>query len=207
MAADYDHLDILDGKIPHGLHNAELSLVAVPGIPQTNVQIVEKLDCPKEQAPKKGEPKTDRERLIAHFGEETALKLLELIGEEAYKLLPKRGSKAKEQAEPEQLAIFILRDPASFLPDHFSTSWIDYQTGIQAIHGSPREQTETQQVMARLFSKAKGWTLEKAQNWLNVHPEYLPVAVGAPARPTPPKPQIGGIETKNISKEFGPETT
>jgi hypothetical protein len=122
VAADYDHLDVLDGKVPHGLHNAELSLVAVPGIPQTNIQIMEKLHPPREQAPMKGRPKSDRERLIDHFGEETALKLLELIGEEAYKLLPERGSKTAQRA------------------------------------------------------------------------------VGAPARPTPPKPQIGGIEMKNISE-------
>lgn len=43
VAADYERVDNLDGKAPHGLHNAELSLVAVPGIPQTNIQIVEKL--------------------------------------------------------------------------------------------------------------------------------------------------------------------
>lgn len=43
VAADYERIDILDGKIPHGLHNAELSLVAVPGIPETNVQIAERL--------------------------------------------------------------------------------------------------------------------------------------------------------------------
>jgi len=43
VAADYTHLDIVDGKIPHGLHNAELSLVAVPGIPSTSINIMEKL--------------------------------------------------------------------------------------------------------------------------------------------------------------------
>ncbi|MEM3011510.1 MAG: hypothetical protein QXE76_06840 [Candidatus Bathyarchaeia archaeon] len=44
IAADYNRINILDGKIPHGLHNAELSLVAVPGFPQTNIQIMEKLN-------------------------------------------------------------------------------------------------------------------------------------------------------------------
>jgi len=48
IGADYESIDIFDGKIPHGLHNAELSLVAVPGIPETNIQIVEKLQT-KEQ--------------------------------------------------------------------------------------------------------------------------------------------------------------
>lgn len=37
-------------------------------------------------------PRTDKERLIAHYGKEVAEKLLELIGEDAYKLLPPRGS-------------------------------------------------------------------------------------------------------------------
>jgi hypothetical protein len=44
VGADYEAVDLVDGKVPHGLHNAELSLVAVPGIPQTNVQVIEKLE-------------------------------------------------------------------------------------------------------------------------------------------------------------------
>jgi len=42
VAADYTRLDVVDGQIPHGLHNAELSLVAVPGISSANIQIMEK---------------------------------------------------------------------------------------------------------------------------------------------------------------------
>jgi len=49
VGADYETIDVLDGKIPHGLRNAELSLVAVPGIPETSIQIMEKLRV-KEQA-------------------------------------------------------------------------------------------------------------------------------------------------------------
>jgi hypothetical protein len=49
VGADYETIDVFDGKIPHGLNNAELSLVAVPGIPETNIQIMEKLQA-KEQA-------------------------------------------------------------------------------------------------------------------------------------------------------------
>lgn len=43
VGADYEAVDLVDGKVPRGLHNAELSLVAVPGIPETNVQVLEKL--------------------------------------------------------------------------------------------------------------------------------------------------------------------
>jgi hypothetical protein len=48
VAADYDHISVLDGKIPHNLHNAELSLVAVPGIPETNITIMESLGNPEK---------------------------------------------------------------------------------------------------------------------------------------------------------------
>ena len=47
VGADYEAIDVVDGKVPHGLYNAELSLVAVPGIPETNVQILEKLEGSK----------------------------------------------------------------------------------------------------------------------------------------------------------------
>ncbi|XES76388.1 MAG: hypothetical protein ACBZ72_09420 [Candidatus Bathyarchaeia archaeon] len=43
VGADYETVDLLSGKVPHGLHNAEISLVAVPGIPEANIQIMEKL--------------------------------------------------------------------------------------------------------------------------------------------------------------------
>jgi len=43
VGADYEAIDVVDGKVPHGLHNAELSLVAVPGIPESNVQVLERL--------------------------------------------------------------------------------------------------------------------------------------------------------------------
>jgi hypothetical protein len=44
VGADYDAIDLVQGKVPHGLFNAELSLVAVPGIAETNIQIMEKLE-------------------------------------------------------------------------------------------------------------------------------------------------------------------
>jgi hypothetical protein len=43
VGADYDALDVVDAKIPHGLSHPELSLVAVPGIPETNIQVLEHL--------------------------------------------------------------------------------------------------------------------------------------------------------------------
>ena len=57
---------------------------------------------PPEEPPKEGQPKTDRERFMAHYGltEEQMAQVLEWIGEDVYKLLPERGQKVKtEQAE------------------------------------------------------------------------------------------------------------
>jgi hypothetical protein len=45
VGADYETFDIVNGRIPHGLSNAEISLVAVPGIPAANIQVMEKLHC------------------------------------------------------------------------------------------------------------------------------------------------------------------
>lgn len=48
VGADYETLDVTsDGKVPHGLHNAEMSLVAVPGIPETNIRVLEALAADK----------------------------------------------------------------------------------------------------------------------------------------------------------------
>ena len=47
VGADYDALDVVDAKVPHGLFNPELSLVAVPGVPETNVRVLEHLTIDK----------------------------------------------------------------------------------------------------------------------------------------------------------------
>src|SRR4030066_2436553 len=63
VGADYEAIDFVDGKVPHGLHNAELSLVAVPGIPETNVQGLEKL-APANPAKLNGEVAEAKSKLV-----------------------------------------------------------------------------------------------------------------------------------------------
>ena len=65
VGADYDALDVVDAKIPHGLSKPELSLVAVPGIPETNIQVLEHL----------------RESLAHHDHGKVKLKAKEALGE------------------------------------------------------------------------------------------------------------------------------
>ena len=40
VGADYNSLDVIDAKVPHGLFNPKVSLVAVPGIPETNIKVL-----------------------------------------------------------------------------------------------------------------------------------------------------------------------
>ena len=128
VGADYDTIDAIDGKVPHGLHNAELSLVAVPGISETNIQIVEKLH-------------------------------------------------AKEQSlEPTVAGEYLLgfhQDFSVFLPEHFSTVWLDKENGVLALVGRLRSEPETQRVQSIFFAKEKMWDENKIRDWLLLHPQYM----------------------------------
>jgi len=93
----------------------------------------------------------------------------------------KEAKVAKEQTEPQEFIFHQIHDPTAFLEEHFFTAWIDQTNGIQGIYGRLRENPENPQLMALLFMKAKGWTLEKVRNWLNDHPQYLRAPSELPA--------------------------
>jgi len=100
-----------------------------------------------------------------------------------------KEAKMREQAQPEEFIYYPVRDPAAFLEERFSTTWIDKVNGVQAIYGRLRENPETSQPMALLFMKANGWTLQGIQTWLHDHPQYAePSAAGVQASPAPPNP-------------------
>jgi hypothetical protein len=152
VGADYETIDVVDGKIPHGLHNAELSLVAVPGIPETNIQILEKL-------------------------------------------------KVKEQEfEPIISGEYILgfcQDVSAFLPEHFSTVWLDKENGVLALIGRLRAEPETQRVQSIFFAKEKMWDEGKIRDWLLLHPHYMAPA-GASAPLQTPLKERGKMDGKRV---------
>lgn len=84
-----------------------------------------------------------------------------------------KEAKVQEQTEPQEFIFHQIQDSTAFLQEHFSTAWIDQTNGIQGIYGRLRENPESPQLMAFLFMKAKGWTIEKMKDWLNNHPQYL----------------------------------
>jgi hypothetical protein len=128
VGADYETVDLVAGRVPHGLNNAEISLVAVPGIPSANIQVMEKLH-------------------------------------------------AEEQGlEPIVAGEFVLgfyQDPSAFLPEHFTTVWLDRENGILSFMGKLREQPDVQRTQAILFSKTKMWDQTKIRDWLQLHPSYM----------------------------------
>ena len=126
IGADYERLDFVDGKIPRGLHNAELSLVAVPGVPEANIQIMEKL--------------------------------------------------LEQHAEPIASGEYILgfyQPLEAFMPEHFSTVWLDRENGVLAIMGRPKAEPDTSLVQSIFFAKEKMWDENKIRDWLMLHPAYM----------------------------------
>jgi hypothetical protein len=147
VGADYERIDILNGKVPHGLHNAELSLVAVPGIRQTNIQIMEKLRAQES-----------KERAFP-------LHAVALVND--FKL------DGREYITPGEYILGFHRDPYAFLPEHFSTIWLDRENGILALVGRLRNQPESKRIQAILFAKDKMWDEGKIRDWFLLHPHYL----------------------------------
>ena len=128
VGADYESIDLVNGKVPHGLYNAEMSLVAVPGISETNIQILEKLQLKEQEF----EPILTGEYTLGFYQETSA-----------------------------------------FMPEHFSTVWLDRENGVLAIMGKPKDQPELQRTQAIYFSKEKMWDQNRIRDWLSLHPSYM----------------------------------
>jgi hypothetical protein len=134
VGADYQSVDQVNGKVPHGLFNAEMSLVAVPGISETNIQIIEKL----------------------HLNEQTY-----------------------EPVMSGEYALGFYQDNVAFLPEHFSTVWLDKENDVLAIIGKLREQPNVARTQAIYFSRER-WDQNSIKDWLTLHPSYLTPASNTP---------------------------
>jgi hypothetical protein len=162
VGADYETLDVLDGKVPHGLHNAELSLVAVPGIPETNIQVLESLQQGKAKA-----------------SESLPLKAAALVDD--FRL------DGREYITPGEYILGFHRDPYAFMPEHFSTVWLDRENGVLALIGRLRQEPEKRRIQAILFQREK-WDEPKIRDWFLLHPHYLIESASAPTG-SPPQAQ------------------
>jgi len=159
---EWKTLEKMNGVAPRGIHFTGLSLLKSfePGDPLTTVEvweaIVERLRKPKNTPKAVSEASKIPNESPSPFSFQQA-----------------SWTAGKEQAEPQEFILYTVRDPVAFLEERFSTAWIDLENGVQAIFGRLRENPENLQPQALLFTKAKGWTIEKMHDWLNTHPQYL----------------------------------
>lgn len=60
------------------------------------------------------------------------------------------------------------RNPEDFDPETLKTVILSEEEGIKAVTAKPWNQQATE-IVSYLFSKEKGWTTEKAQEWFSIH--------------------------------------
>jgi len=107
-------------------------------------------------------------------------------------IIAKLKEAKQASAEPNEFVFYLVQDPAAFLEERFSSVWVDHTNGVQGLYGYLREKPDSPQLMALLFMKANGWTLEKVQSWLRDHPQY--VRQGQPQ----PVSSSAGIQSTNV---------
>ncbi len=169
VGADYDTLD--SANVPHGLHNAEMSLVAVPGIPETNIQVLESL---LRKGPVKVQEQDGRPA-CAVCGQPA-----DFLVSICQTCLDKAG-KTTEQLEPEipgEYFLGFVQDPNLFLPEHFRTVWLDQANGVLAVMAKTRSDLAAERCQEILFLKSK-WQPNTVADWLRMHPDYTAVAAAA----------------------------
>lgn len=108
VGADYETIDIVDGKVPHGLCNAEISLVAVPGITETNIQILESLQVKEQSA----EPIITGEYILGFYQDASAFmpEHLRLVWLDRENGILSITGKLRQQPEVERtMAIFFSK--------------------------------------------------------------------------------------------------
>ena len=170
VGADYDALDT--ANVPHGLHNAEMSLVAVPGIPETNIQVLESL---LRKGPVKVQEQDGRPA-CAVCGQPA-----DFLVSICQTCLDKAGGTA-EQLDAQVAGEYFLgfmQDPNLFLAEHFRTLWLDQANGILAVMAKTRADPAAERCQEILFLKSK-WQPNTVADWLKIHPDYQ-VAAGVAA--------------------------
>jgi hypothetical protein len=192
VGADYEAVDFIDAKVPHGQHNAELSLVAVPGIPETNIQVLEKLReslASGDQAKLKLSAKELLEPLTCVFcGQpgEFLISVCTSCGDKANTAVSSPVNEQLDAQVPGEYFLGFYQDPALFLSEHFRMAWLDQANGVLAVMAKTRVDPALECCQSILFLKSN-WQPNTVADWLKVHPDYQTPANG----PTSQAVQIG----------------
>ncbi len=194
VGADYETLDILDGKVPHGLHNAELSLVAVPGIPQTNIHVLESYaptgSSAQLQKPLKEREEMDKENRLTEAEWDT--EYINRLPDECFAYIEPGGEKDKEgKTKPRSLR---------HLPYKNAQSEIDHDHLVNALARLPQTSLSPEakaEAKRKLCAAVKQWNSEHPDNQItsevcNVEP---PTQEQAQTQPTL-EDRVSALETK-----------
>ena len=166
VGADYDALDT--ANVPHGLHNAEMSLVAVPGIPETNIQVLESLRKGVEGLEEK-DIESVAEKVAAKIGEKNSLEIDGLkakLSEAEDKLVATQGKLAQANRTVEQLkqhvpGVDLLKNPPTLMPVSEAVKMVKEALPAPMIQrswglGPQRMCQDLQRVIQKLETRAGG---------------------------------------------------
>jgi len=103
----------------------------------------------------------------------------------------------KEYITPGEYILGFYRDPYAFLPEHFSSIWLDHSEGILALVSRLRDQPESRRIQSVLFSKEKMWDENRIRDWFLLHPQYL--VEGLSSNNSEGVNKMGGKEGENPS--------
>ncbi|MCW4017990.1 MAG: hypothetical protein NWF00_04840 [Candidatus Bathyarchaeota archaeon] len=197
VGADYDAVDLLNARAPHGLHNAEISLVAVPGVPEANIQVLERLgesfvlgrrlqlSAKAREVLEPLGPEFLRCVFCGHPGE-YLVTVCTSCGDKADAVVNARTSEQLEPEMPGEYFLGFVQDSALFLPEHFKIVWIDQANGVLAVMAKTRVDPAVERCQSLFFLKSK-WQPNTIADWLRMHPDYEVSATGA-----------GGIQSNGV---------
>lgn len=143
VGADYEAIDLVNGKVPHGLHNAELSLVAVPGIPETNISVLESLSQSNNELKSVHEKLTDTEGKL-NATEKSLSEINEKLAE---------AQKTIVQLKAPQSSSELLKDHPQTMPITEMISILEHLLPVPMVERSTLGmQRECQAIRAAIFS-------------------------------------------------------
>jgi len=213
VGADYDTLDTVNANVPHGLHNAELSLVAVPGVPEANIQVLERLLVEHLSGHKGVLKKTIKEQsdVFCVFCSNPADFFVSICKSCSDKLVPDGpvytdaiGVQEKlEQLDaqvPGEYFLGFYQDPSLFLSEHFRIIWLDQANGVLAVMAKTRVDPALERCQSILFLKVK-WQPNTVADWLVIHPDYSIPASGSAGQAV--QSGVEKLEEKELRKIVG----
>ena len=210
VSADYEAIDMVDAKVPHGLYNPELSFVAVPGIPEANIQVLERL---RESLAGKGKVKfkekvKEQDAVFCVFCSNPADFFVSICQSCVDRLVPDVSVNpvytdaigVQEQLDPQLPGEYFLgftQDPALFLSEHFRVIWLDQANGVLAVMAKTRVDPALERCQSILFLKVK-WQPNTVADWLSIHPDYSLPASGSAGQAV--QSGVEKLEEKELKK-------